>query len=394
MSYRTRTAAWLAGVIICVLLILTGCGQQRGVSTPASDMGLSPAGFTPTQPFATTNYWYQQLAYFAPTHYLRTGASWDAFGTTNGGGCVMPTAYGAEAWILINDVYATEQAGQTPVVVLGPDIWGATAGYQWPAGAQLGAVPNDNAYACGVTELINALKTWGIYTPNIRLEVWNEPDNGTNIGAPVSPEQAAHYVGDAIYGGGRNFGLISGTFASPYNSAYISRYVNYLRTYGWGDGAWSFHDYNDVSYGADHGCDPNYQQGCTVAGAKLFLSELAQAGASTGNVWITETGDPAYAGWVTHSRYEEAHAGWNFEKLRWSGVAHLLWYQFQTVANDGWDSALANTGGQNRPSFCVMTYNEVPTWAVNDGRCTAPATPHKPQAHKPGPSRYVGGLGE
>jgi hypothetical protein len=310
-------------------------------------------------------------------HYQRMGVTWDEFGTWNGSQCVPPTQTNSAPSTFTGDVAKAEQLGQMPLLVIGTDGWGATNGYQWPGGAQTGTVPNDQEYKCGVQLLMQTLTSKGLARTGMPVEALNEPDNSYFY---VSPSQAASYFGDLVATGGSQVHAIAGVFESPYDDnngwladpTYATDYVTALKSSGYNSSAtsWSFHDYNDVvDSGTVHYCSPSDLSACDHAGVSHFISWLQGQGEPTSDVWITESGDASVGrAWLTHTRSEEANTSYGWEQLR-NYAQHTFWFQWQTSSGDGWDSALLDSSGHPRPSYCVIAYNESPSRALSDRRC-------------------------
>src|SRR5947209_7442003 len=125
-------------------------------------------------PFAT-------LVADAPMRYQRIGVAWDQFGTaTTGFRCVAPTRTSSAPSIFTADVAKAERLGQVPLVIIGPDVWGATSGYRWPRGVQTPpTTPNDIQYECGAQLLLQTLASQGLARAGMPVETFNEPDNSS-----------------------------------------------------------------------------------------------------------------------------------------------------------------------------------------------------------------------
>jgi hypothetical protein len=302
----------------------------------------------------------------APIRYQGIAVAWDQFGTWNGVRCVPPVVTGPYASVFTSDVAKAEQLGETPVLVIGPDIWGTTSGYQWPPGAQTATTPSDQQYKCGAQLLLQTLITQGLSRTGMPVEPFNEPDNSSYY---VDPSQAGRYFGDLVAVGGSQVHAIAGVFESPYDDSYANAYASALKSSGYNGSAmsWAVHDYNDVI--VSQSCSPSNLSACDHQGVSHFRSWLQGQGEPTGDVWVTEAGDASVGGaWLTHSRPEEAGNAYAWEQLR-SYAQHTFWYHWQTSSGDGWDSALLNSSGQPRPSYCVIAYNESPSRALSDSRC-------------------------
>jgi hypothetical protein len=328
-------------------------------------MGLSGA----PQPLPTSDPSFGTLMASAPMRYQRIAAVWDWFGTSNGAACVQPTVTGGQPGAFSTTVKQAEQMGQTPLIVISADIWGATSGYQWPTGAQTATTPSDQQYQCGVQLLLQALTAQGLSRTGMPVEAFNEPDNSFYY---VDPSQAVRYFGDLVAVGGSQVHAIAGVFESAYDDAYANTYVSALKSSGYNSSAtsWSVHDFSDtVAAQTVQSCSPSNLSACDHQGISRFRSWLQGQGEPTGDVWMTEAGDASVGGaWLTHTRSEEANTAYGWEQLR-SYAQHTVWYQWQTFSGDGWDSALLNSSGQPRPSYCVIAFNESPSRALSDSRC-------------------------
>jgi hypothetical protein len=360
---------------IVAALGLAAC-SPASASASTADIGIMVAGPLPQPlpapgaggPFAT-------LIADAPVRYQRIGVAWDQFGTASTGfRCVAPTQTNSAPSTFAADVARTEQLGRLPLVVIGPDIWGATTGYRWPAGVQHPpTTPNDFQYECGVQLLLKTLRWRGLARSGMPIETFNEPDNSSYY---VDPYQAGRYFGDLVAVGGSQVHPVAGVFESAWDKAYAARYVKVVKSSGYNSSAtsWSVHDYNDTTGGRTvQGCSPRDPSGCGHQGVSEFLSWLHRQGEPTDDVWVTEAGDAAYWGQV-HTRSEEADAAYAWEQLR-AHVQHVFWYQWQTFMGDTWDSALLDSTGHPRPSYCVIAYHETPAQALSDSRCPGSALP-------------------
>ena len=319
-------------------------------------------------PFAT-------LIVDAPVRYERVGVAWDQFGTASTGfRCVAPTQTNSAPSVFTADVAKTEQLGRLPLVIIGPDIWGATTGYHWPAGVQNPpTTPNDFQYECGVRLLLKTLTSQGLARAGMPVETFNEPDNSSYY---VEPSQADRYFGDLVAVGGSRVHAIAGVFESAWDQAYATTYVNVVKSSGYNSSAtsWSVHDYNDTTSSQTvRSCSASDLSACDHQSVSEFLAWLQRQREPTDDVWVTEAGDAAYWGQV-HTRSEEADGAYAWEQLR-TYVQHVFWYQWQTLIGDTWDSALLDSTGHPRPSYCVIAYNETPAQALSDSRCPGSALP-------------------
>jgi hypothetical protein len=363
-------------VVVVITLVLTVLPAAAATASASpGNVGFDAGGSLPStsagSPFAT-------LVADAPIRYERIGVTWDEFGTSTRSRCVAPTQTNSAPSTTTGDITRAEQLGEMPLLQIGPDAFGATNGYQWPAGAQTGTTPNDREYKCGVQLLLKALKSQGLARTGMPVEAFNEPDNSYYY---VSSSQAAHYFGDLVATGGSQVHAIAGAFESPYddNNGYITQdptyatdYVSTLKSSGYNSSAtsWSFHDYNDTTDATTiQYCSPTDLSACNHQGVSHFISWLQSQGEPTTDVWITEAGDASVGGaWLTHSRSEEANTAYGWEQLR-SYAQHVFWYEWQTFSGDGWDSAIVDASGQPRPSYCVIAFNETPSQALADSRC-------------------------
>ncbi len=348
-------------------------------SSQKADTGFGVAGPVPIPlPNGTQ---FGELMADGAMRYQRIPAAWDQFGTWDGSRCVAPTQTGPKARVFINDVAHAEQAGQMPMIVIGPDIWGATNGYWWPAGAQLGTTPpSDHSYECGAQALLQMLVGQDLSRTAMPIEPFNEPDNSTYY---VQAAQAASFFADLVMVGGSEMHPIAGAFKSPYDDSYASTYLSALKSSGYNSWAtsWSVHDYYDLI--ASQSCSPGDSSACDHQGLSHFVAWLGRQGEPTNDVWVTEAGDASLGGaWLAHTRSEEADTAYAWEQLR-SYAQHVFWYQWQTFWSqwgtlwsqwppfsvDDWDSALLDSSGKPRPSYCVIAFGETPEDALADSRC-------------------------
>jgi hypothetical protein len=355
-----------------VIVVAFGiAGWSAGAAAASTgDTGFMVGGPLPQPlPSTTAGGPFATLMAGAPIRYQRIGVAWDQFGTWNGSRCVSPTQTGSEASTFTGDVTKAKQLGQVPLLVVGPDIWGATSGYQWPASAQTATTPTDQQYKCGVQLLLKTLKSQRLAQTGMPVEAFNEPDNSSYY---VDPSQAGRYFADLVAAGGSQVHAIAGVFKSAWDETYATTYVNAVKSSGYNGSAtsWSVHDYNDVVDGQTvQSCSPSNLSACDHQSVSEFLAWLQRQGEPTSDVWVTEAGDASVGGaWLTHSRSEEANAAYGWEQLR-SYAQHTFWYQWQTFSGDGWDSAVVDSSGQPRPSYCVIAYSETPAQALSDSRC-------------------------
>jgi hypothetical protein len=222
---------------------------------------------------------------------------------------------------------------------------------------------------------MKTLTTHGLARGGMPVEAFNEPDNSSYY---VDPSQAGRYFGDLVAVGGSHVHPIAGGFESAWDEAYATTYVNEVRSSGYNSLAtsWSVHDYNDVVNDRTvQSCSPSNLSACDHRSVSEFVAWLRRQGEPTGDVWVTEAGDASVGGGsLTHRRAEEAHAAYGWEQLR-AYAQHTFWYQWQTSSADGWDSALLDSTGHPRPSYCVIAYNETPAQALSDSRCPGSALP-------------------
>ncbi|TMM04244.1 MAG: hypothetical protein E6G05_06485 [Actinobacteria bacterium] len=220
--------------------------------------------------------------------------------------------------------------------------------------------------------LLKTLTSKGLARTGMPVEAFNEPDNGAYY---VDPSHAAGYFGELVATGGSQVHAIAGVFESAWDGTYATTYVNALKSSGYSSSAtsWSVHDYNDTTdAGTIQNCSPSDLPACNHQSVSQFIWWLQSQGEPTSDVWITESGDAKNCSsngcWLTHSRSEEANTAYGWEQLR-SYAQHTFWYQWQTSGTDSWDSALVNSSGQPRPSYCVIAFNETPAQALSDSRC-------------------------
>jgi hypothetical protein len=164
-----------------------------------------------------------------------------------------------------------------------------------------------------------------------------------------------------IAGGFSEWTLTNGSAAGlpdvTFAQTYLARIAYWAQAgYGWPD-RYSGHAYLDVTSGGTDGDQESRN-----------LVNMVQAIDPGGAVWITEAGD-----WLDHpwnpstdeNPAAQAKAARAFLTL--GSIPHveaLFWYQYKS-ASGLWDSALVDSSGAPRESWCVL-YGQTPTSCTGD----------------------------
>jgi hypothetical protein len=417
MTLELRYRAVLVVALVAIVwLIATGAASAGpyGLGAPSLD-GQCPAS-GPCQG------WLEPLIHGGyGMSYARTMIPYDAVATADGGGrCVLSGAAGRYAnfnpdvpgeqyrTYVYNWLMAAKRLGLQPVIAF-------TKG---SAPAVDNAVPSDSGldhrrYYCAVYWTLWTAARWGV--PIHHLEAWNEPNingyGGNPAGAAAdytAAYQAAAQV-HADYPSVPVAELAAGTLSSMGCGAgavcsNLSQYLNgYIDALHQTPQYWSFHDYEDVTAA---GITESSPYAVNLHG---FENVLASRYGSAYNapIWITEAGaridDPnpqepdgakpqcnngeldAYnytwsafkvgncLDWMPDphlARLRQAWAAQAFLDLPLSGrVTQVDWWTPEDPPGAGWDSALLDTGGLPRSSYCVLAYAEPPAAAAIDPRC-------------------------
>jgi hypothetical protein len=356
--------------------------------------------------------------------YVRTTIPYDAIASADPNGRCIWSGTGPGAYSNLNPYHPGEQyrryvynwlmsakrLGLQPVIAFNKGTSEIDEGV--PSTAQI----DQRRYYCAVYWTLWAAARWGV--PVRHVEAWNEPDvngyAGNPAGAAVvynSAQQAiAQLQADdpSVAAPELAAGTLSSMGCGP--GAVCSSLVDYLN--GYIDGLdrapryWSFHDYDDVTaagareqspyaYNLDafenvlvsrygSGYDPEIW--ITEAGARLDQPNIHEpdgsepqcnngeldaynlswsGGYKVGNC-LDWAPDPQLA------RLRQAWAAQAFHDLATpSGprVTQVDWWTPNNGTGVGWDSALLDTTGSPRSSYCVLAYAESASTAAIDPRC-------------------------
>jgi len=305
---------------------------------------------------------------------------------------------------------AAERLGLEPVIAFNKGT--ADVDEAVPSTAQV----DQRRYYCAVYWTVWAAAQWG--APVRYLEAWNEPDvngyGGNPVGAAADYETARQAVAQvhADYPSVPEPQLAAGTLSSmgcgP--GAVCASLIGYLNGYidalHHPPGYWSFHDYDDVTAAGARQTSPysyNLNAFKDVLAARYGLGYSA-------SIWITEAGgrldqpnlqepdgtEPqcnngeldgynlSWSGgfkvgncldWAPDpqlARLRQAWAAQAFHDLATpigGRITQVEWWTPNNAAGSGWDSALLDTAGVPRSSYCVLAYAEAPATATADRRC-------------------------
>jgi hypothetical protein len=272
-------------------------------------------------------------------------------------------------------------------------------------------------YYCGVYWTLWATAHWGM--PVRYVEAWNEPDvngyRGNPGGAAVDFNTAYRATAQVHedYAAVPAAELAAGTLStmSCARGAVCSNLVTFLNDYISGlsyiPGAWSFHDYDDVTAAGVQQASP---YGTNLQAVNDVLVSRYGPG-YTAPIWITEAGaridqpnirepdgtepgcdngepdgyNPAWGGgykvgdcldWAPDQQLAKLRQAWaaqafhDLATLLGGRITQVDWWTPNDGAGAGWDSGLLDPSGQPRSSYCVLAYAESPAVASADGRCT------------------------
>jgi hypothetical protein len=174
--------------------------------------------------------------------------------------------------------------------------------------------------------------------PSVRtITAWNEPNHGSQPTAPAPAAAAAYY--DATRRVCPTCTVVAGDLldGAPMAS-YLAEYKSALVTT---PAVWGLHDYHDATYFQSTGID-------------------AMSRATTGPIWLTETGGIVSLTSGTSSLpYDERRAAdgvsWVYQLAdRRPRIARVYLYQWQGDPTNGFDSGLVGYDGTPRPGYHVV----------------------------------------
>lgn len=271
-------------------------------------------------------------------------------------------------------------------------------------------------YYCGVYWTVWAAARWGV--PVRYLEAWNEPDvngyRGNPSGAAADYNTAYRAVTQVHedYGAVPAPQLAAGTLStmSCARGAVCSNLVTFLNDYISGlshsPGAWSFHDYDDVTAAGAQQSTPY----ATNLQALASVLDTRYGPAYAAPIWITEAGarldqpnirepdgtqpgcdngesdayNPAWGGgykvgncldWTPDPQLASLRQAWGAQAfhdlatLLGGRITQVDWWTPNDGFGTGWDSALLDHRGLPRSSYCALAYAESPAVATADERC-------------------------
>lgn len=410
----------LVAVIACWALPAAAQAVPYGLGDPNLDAQCPSASTCPAAP------WLDPLIHGGyGMSYVRTVLPYDAVASADPSGRCIWSGTGADGYsnpnpdrngeqyrtYFYNWLTAAKRLGLAPVVA----FTRGTGAIDDPVPA---ASPLDQRkYNCAVYWTLWAAAHWG--APVQYIEAWNEPDVNGYAGNPEGAAAAYNTASEAVTAVHANDPavpapeLAAGTLSSMDCArgavcsnllVYLNRYIDSLdHTPGY----WAFHDYDDVTAGGIEQSSP-YASSLDAFAGVLASRYGPRYG---GEIWITEAGarldqpnivepdrvEPrcdngeqdgfnyAWGGgyklgncldWVPDpglAALRQAWAAQAFHDLatRFGGrVTQVDWWTPNNAAGSGWDSALLDTGGTPRSSYCVLAYAETPATAVVDRRCT------------------------
>jgi hypothetical protein len=311
---------------------------------------------------------------------------------------------------VLNWLAAAKRLGLDPVIAFTAGT--AAIDNPVPSGSPL----DQRKYYCGVYWTLWAAARWG--TPVAHVEAWNEPDvngyRGNPAGAAADWNTADRAVSqvhadDADVPAAE---LAAGTLStmSCARGAVCSNLAEYLNDYITAldsqPAYWSFHDYDDVTAAGAQERSPYANNLLAFTG---ILAGRYGPGYSA-PIWITEAGgrldqpnilepdgtapgcdngerdayNPAWGGgykvgncldWAPDPELARLRQSWaaqafhDLATLLGGRVTQVDWWTPNDAAGSGWDSALLDTAGLPRSSYCVLAYTESPAAATADTRC-------------------------
>jgi hypothetical protein len=242
-------------------------------------------------------------------------------------------------------LHAAQAARVTPLISFGADFSNPAANY----------VPTVSQYERAVKAFLDAFPQITTYTP------WNEPDFVYRSLAH-HPELAAGYF-NALFELCRHCTVLAGdvylpTAAAVPRSARASFFNGipplgpWLRAYIRGlrhrPAGWALHDYIEV-------------RGRNTLQLQTLMSM------TSGPIWLDETGGIHQRGhwWFPNQSATSAAGDEQFLlslTKRYHRIARIYHYEWQGVANAGWDSGLIAPNGSPRPAYSVLL-----TWMRHNG---------------------------
>jgi hypothetical protein len=419
MAVKLRYRAILAAALALLLAPAAAGAAPYGLGDPNLDAQCPASGACPAAR------WLEPLIHGGSgMSYVRTTIPYDAVASADPNGRCIWSGTGRGAYsnpnpdqagqqyrqYVYNWLAAAKRLGLQPVIAFNKGTSEIDEGV--PSTAQI----DQRRYYCAVYWTLWAAAHWGV--PVHYVEAWNEPDvngyAGNPTGAAVDYNTAQQAISQlqsdhpSVPGPELAAGTLSSMGCGP--GAVCSSLVDYLNGYidalQQTPGYWSFHDYDDVTAAGVRGQSPyaysldafdnvlvnRYGSGydppiwLTEAGARLDQPNIQEpdgsepecnngeldaynlswsGGYKVGNC-LDWAPDPQLA------RLRQAWAAQAFHDLATpSGprVTQVDWWTPNNGAGSGWDSALLDTAGLPRSSYCVLAYDEAPSTAALDPRC-------------------------
>jgi len=234
-------------------------------------------------------------------------------------------------------LHAAQAAKVTPLISFGADFSNPAANY----------VPTVSQYAHAVKAFLDAFPQIKTYTP------WNEPDFVYRSLAH-HPELAAGYF-NVLFELCRDCTVLAGdvylpTAAAVPTAAHASFFNGipplgpwlraYIRDLRHRPAGWALHDYIEV-------------RGRNTLQLQTLMSM------TSGPIWLDETGGILQRGHWWFPNQSAASAAGDEQFLlsltkRYHRIARIYHYEWQGVANAGWDSGLIAPNGSPRPAYNVL----------------------------------------
>jgi hypothetical protein len=423
MAVELRYRAILLAALVLLAGLLTPAVARAvpyGLGDPNLDAQCSATNACPAQS------WLDPLIHGGyGMSYVRTVLPYDAIASADSSGRCIRSGIGPRDYSSPNPdrpdeqyrtylhdwLGAAKRLGLEPVLAFTKGTAGV--GEAIPASVQI----DQRRYYCAVYWTLWAAAQWG--TPIRYLEPWNEPDVGGYNGNPAGAAANYDTAYDAAAAVHRDYpsvpvpALAAGTLSSMGCGAgavcaslvdYLNGYIAALRHT---PGYWSFHDYDDVTAAGARQTSP-YARNLEAFEAVL-LDRYGTAYQAP--IWITEAGarldqpniqEPdgsapqcnngeldAYnlnwsggykigncLDWLPDPRLAKLRQAWAAQAFHdlatplGGRVTQVDWWTPNDGAGTGWDSALLDTAGHPRSSYCVLAYAEAPATATADRRCS------------------------
>jgi hypothetical protein len=194
-------------------------------------------------------------------------------------------------------------------------------------------VPTVHQYVLAIRAFIKRFPQVHQYT------AWNEPDF-QYLSIARNPWLAAQYFNQLVFASrGHHNTILAGDMFMPaaQMGPYLRQYARYLAVKPSG---WALHDYRDI-------------RGRTAA----QLTTMQRY--TSGPIWLDETGGIERRGHWNYPNQSTAAAARDEQYLfsvpkHFHRIAYVFHYQWQADPKAGWDSALLDPSGRERPAYKVV----------------------------------------